>query len=332
MLRSADFTPNRQRAIWVEGELNQKLLTRLEPQILALTSQSRAPITLFINSTGGTPAVGERILNLAQLCRIITVAAPKAHSAAADILSAGDHACAYPESTLLYHGSRIPMLEHVTGEWANLATEVLTAANERAAASLARQSARRFMFVVSAQRAAFSQHRVDANDSSLTDLKCFQAILRGKLSPSARKVLKKAITRWDSYDGLLTHFQKEIGRGRRTSEKADLQKSMLHASIACEYQSNERNPAWSLGNGGLSRIRDHFFFLDEYFRNADEDEIGKLCEWWAPVTDANVESTYFLPFRSFLVALCRALQEGENEVTGMDAFWLGLIDTVRTPA
>ena len=31
---------------------------------------------------------------------------------------------------------------------------------------------------------------------------------------------------------------------------------------------------------------------------------------------------------SFFVALCHALQEGENELTATDAFWLGLIDEV----
>jgi hypothetical protein len=31
---------------------------------------------------------------------------------------------------------------------------------------------------------------------------------------------------------------------------------------------------------------------------------------------------------SFFVALCHALQEGENELTAIDAYWLGLVDEV----
>jgi hypothetical protein len=31
---------------------------------------------------------------------------------------------------------------------------------------------------------------------------------------------------------------------------------------------------------------------------------------------------------SFFVALCHALQEGENDVTAKDAYWLGLVDEV----
>jgi hypothetical protein len=37
---------------------------------------------------------------------------------------------------------------------------------------------------------------------------------------------------------------------------------------------------------------------------------------------------YFLPFSSFFVALCHALQQSENKLTAIDAFWLGLIDTL----
>jgi hypothetical protein len=47
------------------------------------------------------------------------------------------------------------------------------------------------------------------------------------------------------------------------------------------------------------------------------------------MTDSDVEADYFLQFRIFSLALCRALQEGENELTAMDALWLGLVDTVR---
>jgi len=31
---------------------------------------------------------------------------------------------------------------------------------------------------------------------------------------------------------------------------------------------------------------------------------------------------------AFFIALCHALQEGENELTAIDAYWLGLVDEV----
>jgi hypothetical protein len=104
----ADFTPNPDRAIWIDGEINKALENRLRPEILDLTSRSREPITAFIDSEGGSAAVSRRILDLlrstnqggASPCRILTVAASKARSAAADILSAGDFAIADPGSKL----------------------------------------------------------------------------------------------------------------------------------------------------------------------------------------------------------------------------------------
>jgi hypothetical protein len=96
----AKYTSNVNRSIWVRGEINKSLLEGLQPQVLDLTSRSRAPITVFIGSPGGNAAVGERIMSLLRsadqdgepACRIIAVALSKAQSAAADLLSAGDFA------------------------------------------------------------------------------------------------------------------------------------------------------------------------------------------------------------------------------------------------
>ena len=34
------------------------------------------------------------------------------------------------------------------------------------------------------------------------------------------------------------------------------------------------------------------------------------------------------PLWYFVVALCRLLQQGENRLTAVDAYWLGLVDEV----
>ncbi len=338
----ADYTPNPERAIHVQGTLTEGLLDRLEPEIRALTAANREPITVFIDSPGGRAVVGERILGLlrsttqddARASRIITVAVSRAGSSAADLLSAGDYAIASPGSALHYHGTRTPMPDGpVTGEWAMLLGEALTTSNERYAAQLARKSAQRFPFILAALRAEFEEYRAEAADANLSELKCFQSVLLRKLSPEAQKVLEKAIARWDGYNGLLRHFRKRIGRSRASN--TDLQKIMLSASIALECQSNKRNPNWNIGRGGMGRIRDHFYFLDAYFGNAHDVEL------WAPGASAKANEdaaapledresgSYFLPFRTFAFAICRALQDGDNRLTAMDALYLGLIDTVQ---
>jgi ATP-dependent protease ClpP protease subunit len=323
-------TPNPDRAIWVKGQLNEALLDRLRSAILVLTARNREPITLFVNSSGGQPEVAEGILSLlrrttqddARASRIITVAAPKAVSAAANLLSAGDFAIAHPNSTLLYHGGRWPLAGPITGDLAKLLAQTLPIWHERSAAALARTSVHRFLFIVSAHRELFARHRADAGDATLSDVNCFQAILRGKVSPAAQKVVERAMALYDGYNGLLLHFQKRLRRGR-TVTKAHLQKLMHYASIDFEYGSNKDNPAW---DGRLGRITDHVYFLNAYF------DLRTLCDWIAarpePQT-AEAAADDSLQFRLFFLALCRALQEGENYITPVDALWLGLIDTVR---
>jgi hypothetical protein len=327
----ADFTPNPGRAIWVEGQFNEALLERLRPRILDLTAQSREPITVFINSGGGAPEVARSILRLLvrttpgdeRVSRIITVAAPRAASAAANFLSAGDFAVAHPGSTLLYHGGRWPISDLVAaGEYALLYARTLPTFREMTASDLALVSMRRFRFIVSALRPLFAQHRADQGDPTLADLNCFQQILRGKLSPAGQKVLELAVPLCESYTGLLAHFHKRLRRRRASPTREHLQKLMLHASMAFEYESRKGKPAW---DGGLGRFSEHFYFLNAYF------DFGRLSDWAAghaeiPAAETDVEASQF---SLFFLALCRALQEGENELTPMDAMWLGLIDTVR---
>jgi ATP-dependent protease ClpP protease subunit len=330
MFRDADFTPNPDRAIWVEGQLNEALMDYLRPRILELTAQNREPITVFINSCGGNSEVGEGILRLLRrttqddprVSRIITVAAPKAESAAANLLSAGDWAVACLESRLLYHGARWPRELAFTSDSVTMA-RTLPTLHEVAAAALARDSVRRFLSIASVHRPLFAQHRTDKGAPTLTDLECFQAILRGRLSPTAQQVLEFAVPLSDIYNGLLLQFQKRLRRGRAVT-KAHLQKLMRHASIAFEDERSKDDLGW---DGGLGRISDYFYFLNAYF------DFGRLRDWVAsraePRTATDAEADYLLQFRLLLLALCRALQEGENNISAADAVWLGLIDTVR---
>lgn len=319
-----DFTPNPERAIWIEEKFTEALLERLRPQILELT-QSPVPISVFLNSGGGSPDAAEEILRLLRRttqdgarARVITVVMTKASSMAANFLSAGDFAIAHPDCTLLYHGGRWPLEDLVSdGEAGRLYAHTLPVFHERNAAVLAQNSVRRFLSIVSACRAIFAEHRA-AGDPALTDLECFQAILRGKLSPAGQAVLDRAIPLWRSSNGVLFHFQKKLRRGR-TVTKEHLRKLMLYSAFACECDP----AAW---DAGLAKICDQFYFLNSYF------DFGELRDYVAgreslPAgTDAE---EYFLQFRFFFHAICRALQEGENYITPVDALWLGLVDTIR---
>jgi ATP-dependent protease ClpP protease subunit len=338
----ADFTPNPDRAIWIDGEINKALEDRLRPRTLELTSHSREPISIFIDSDGGSPAVGDRIMSLlrsaedgAPASRIITVALSKAQSTAADLLSAGDFAIATPGSTLLFHGGSIPGLHSPRAKDLSLMAHGMTSLNEKRAVSLARRSASRSMSLASMVRSTFDEVRAEAKNPGLSDLNCFQRILRDRLSPAGQQILKRSTANCGAYRGLLNCFRTRM-RKVRSATRMDVQKAMLNASVAFELHTNGSRSNWSLSNGGLRRINDCFFFLDEFFGNASGDELGALSPWNALPNGAgprqqsreNRAPDYFC-FLPFFLAVGGALQVGENELTAMDAFWLGLIDTVR---
>jgi hypothetical protein len=123
---------------------------------------------------------------------------------------------------------------------------------------------------------------------------------------------------------------------------------MLRAIIHFEFKNNKNDPTWNFHNKGLMRVNDDFFLLQEYVLSAFGEQFRQLCERWSKFvltaeeisqldllpegerTKKKLEKLrpHFQPAWSFLVALCHALQEGENELSAIDAFWLGLIDEV----
>ena len=123
---------------------------------------------------------------------------------------------------------------------------------------------------------------------------------------------------------------------------------MLRAIIQFELKNNKSDPAWNFRGRGLGRVNDDFYLLQEYLASAFSDQFKQICDRWGKLIlspaelgeldqmpeDQRVEKKleklrpHFQPAWSFLVALCHALQEGENELSALDAFWLGLIDEV----
>jgi len=95
---------------------------------------------------------------------------------------------------------------------------------------------------------------------------------------------------------------------------------MLETAIATEYENSAGERESSLGAGGLGRISEYFFFLETYFQATNLAE----CASSDPVPDESTARS----FQLFRVSLCYSLQYGENELTALDALWLGLVDTV----
>src|SRR3974390_2059331 len=108
-----DYRENFARSVFLTGKITQETAYGLCPRIKELRAASGEPINLYIDSSGGSSAVGGGIRFLIKApdqdgrrCRLITVVIGTAASAAADLLALGDYAIAEPQADILYHGSR----------------------------------------------------------------------------------------------------------------------------------------------------------------------------------------------------------------------------------
>jgi hypothetical protein len=96
-------------------------------------------------------------------------------------------------------------------------------------------------------------------------------------------------------------------------------------------------------------LTEDFYLLTEYLEGKQNQKLHQWCSDFGKfainpsekaivdgITDEKQKTEKIIelvqpviePVWSFFVALCHALQEGENELTARDAYWLGLIDEV----
>lgn len=354
-----NFRINPQRAIYVTGLIDDALVSRLTPQILRLQSVNRLPISVYIDSPGGSVNSMETILRLLNLtdqdssgpCNIVTAVTTRAASAAADLLSSGDYALAFPNSSILYHGLRTFEKNPLTFEATSMLANALRVSNDYYAMTLARKIEDRFSFRYVTVRNDFDKFRADKSAPSMSDLDCFVEIIAAKLSGGAKKVWMKAKDRHGRYQDLLDSVlnKTKLRRNSATRKLAEVEAENINAIVAFELKTNKKNPQWSFRTEGLGRLADDFFLLNEYITTYSSDRLQRWCtsfgKWTLPTSEAEeiekiadekerseklVEKVrpILQPIWSFFVALCHALQEGENELTAIDAYWLGLVDEV----
>jgi len=357
LVPNPNFRPNPNRSVNIDGTIDDHLVSRLTPAILSLQHANREPITVYIlNSPGGNVSSMETVLRLLKspdqdssaLCRVITVVTGRAASAAADLLSSGDYAIAYPKSTLLYHGIRTYGQRPLTVQSTSLLAHVLRISNDYYAMELAKKIEYRFVFRFLVLKGSFQKFREENPTRTLTDLECFTGLLASKLSQRAQQVCNKGSERYGRYNALLSSVMKKE-QPASTKRIAEIEARRLKAIVDFEVSSNKKTPEWSFRDGGLSRLADDFFLLNEYLETHTTERIKQWCTSLGKFalteaerseidgiadeparTEKMIEKVQPIlqPVWSFFVALCHALQEDENELTATDAYWLGLVDEV----
>jgi ATP-dependent protease ClpP protease subunit len=345
--------------VYVVGQINRDLVSRLTPQIFELQNESRDPITVYIDSPGGSVLMMETLLRTLRLtdqdssdpCHIITAVTTRAASAAADLLSSGDYAVVFPHSTIMYHGVRTQDSDPLTVESTSALTTILRRSNDRYAVELARKIDDRFKFrFLFAHGTGFGEVRAKHPNQQLSDVQCFIEFIEGKLSRGGRDVWHRAKERHERYTELFTQVLKKVkgpGVANMTAAKADAE--ALKAIIEYELKANKNKTAWSFKGGGIERLTDDFFLFHEYLSGFAG---GRLQSWSAdlgklvlpPEEAKQIEAVQdekerqkkldatvlplLEPLAAFFAAFCHALQEGENELTATDAYWFGLVDEV----
>jgi hypothetical protein len=284
--------------------------------------------------------------NLAAPCDIITAVTTRAASAAADLLSSGDYAIAFPGSTVLHHGIRRFERNPLTLESASLLGELLRVFNDVYAMRLAQKIENRFSFRYVTARSEFDAYREKNAAPAMGELECFIGVIEEHLSEDAKKLWKKAKERHGRYHDLIAIvFQRA---GAPSENLARSQADVIKAIVDFEVMSNANNPEWNFRTGGVGRMVDDFFLLEEYVTTNNSDRLKEWCtsfgRWTLnaeqtaevdaiPDEQAQLEKVIELvrpilqPVWTFFVALCHALQEGEK-LTATDAYWLGLVDEV----
>jgi len=359
--------PDPARAIFLQGTIDRQLVARLEPQIVQLQHASRDPISIFIHSPGGNIANATEILALLRCvdqdgrapCKTITVVTTYAASAAANLLTAGEYAIAYPNAYLHFHGVRMYRDDAITVEKAADAARDLKANNHQAALSLARNCRSKFFFRYVSVRSELDRFRVAGSSTSEKD--AFVALLRDRLSPLGRQVLDKAEQRNEKYEKLSAAILKSRAMDNLFGSLKNAQPNqfskyyrkieaeMIKSIVSFELQRNAKDPAWSFSGTGMTQVNDDFILFNEYLGQHSDDWIVAFAEiWWhfllseeqkrdvSAISEDEARKAAIaakltptlLPLWLFLGSICYVLQEEENPLRPMDAFWLGLIDEV----
>jgi ATP-dependent protease ClpP protease subunit len=354
------YRENSLRAIHILGLITPELLAGLTPRLTLLRAEPKAPITVYIDSPGGSTQVLDALERLLRTpdqdgnTRLLTtVVTHRAASAAADLLIAGDYAIAFPGSTIYYHGTRTSA-DGLTVEDAQMMAGRLRYANERFALRLAQRIISRLLFLLTAHRSEIDEDpgeiRLDSPVAVLAEL--LQRRL-SKISPAIAGWVKSARqyqmeTRDLVRDLLDTVFpqtdESKSEHWRQTEAR------LTKALIDIELKRTDLPDDWTFSSVGWEELQRHFFQVIDFFDGEHRRyhslllstygsmllTKGELAEYRAMENDPAKAYAWLKEnvghrmsdFWYFVVCLCRRLQTGENEMPAEAAYWLGLVDEV----
>jgi len=330
----------------------------LTPEINRLRLSCLDPVTIYIDSPGGSPFHAEHIRQLIQApnpdggrCRVITVVTGTAASAAADMLAFGNYAIAFPHSFILYHGFRTSADSTLTYEGASSLASSLQESNECYAVRLARCAFPRFCFRMSQFKDELQQYIGQPAVRMTLSIEQLIGSLTKKISSTNAGLIREAAQKQELIENLTRSVTKHLGR--RNIEKlsyAEFEAELLKGIINHKTRSH-KDEHWSLSGQGLAEVSNDFkllhdfhfgsqkrdlerfsktlgkLFLRENERQEYEqlklDEAGQLA-WLKERVEKRLHPLWY-----FVVSFSRLFQTTDYSLQPDEAYWLGLIDEVR---
>ncbi|MFP3647054.1 ATP-dependent Clp protease proteolytic subunit [Paraburkholderia sp. SIMBA_054] len=230
-------TINWRRCLHIDSVIEDDFVNSLIPRILEMRQESNDPITVAINSPGGSLAALEALVRLltgpdqdGRRGEIVTVSVRDAHSAAANLLAFGTYAVALPHSEILFHDIRFHGMEDVTPAVARIAADRLQLANEEFALKLANRIFNRLVWNYLDVRPEFDDIRDEWSekykeyceilakcDSGLetnnqVDIASFATALFSKVSKSSEGLIDQAMQHLGTW-GFMTGIAKKAPSG-----------------------------------------------------------------------------------------------------------------------
>ncbi len=347
-----NYRENSERSIYICEQFSDKLLQQLTPVINKLRLGSTDPITVYLDSPGGNPAISERLKRLLKAPdqdgksrRIITVATNDVASAAADLLIAGDYAIAYDHAEILVHGTRMTR-PTVTNEEAQMLAQALNISNSIYAQRLAEIAVFNLAFLARTFSADVAAENAPGGFvDQFEKIGKLGAFIRGNLSESNQGIVTSVLNDLRSYQQLATHLYTKL---ENVPEGIERDVQTLKLIVDWKFEQLRGNPDAAIDENFLLRVQRSYFdylrfehkLFDRTFNRVYEEIAVNLMSPDQQAEHAKLPPKdqrgflnkhafwEFYPIYLFSTMLAHRLQSGENNLTAHDAYYLGLINEV----
>lgn len=310
---------NYERVIFVQGNLDDNLVSNLTPKIVSLRKNSRSPITVFIDSPGGSVTSAEIIRELLETpdqmgrtCWINTVVTGQACSAAADLLASGDYIISYPSAYIHFHGIRA-RTEEITVEQAGYLQEELMSLNKSAAVRLAVTVFDRMLLNYLKVRGQLQVVRDVLGDQldnfnillgdGTIDVPAFVFYLLEKVKEPYKNILIDCIHKTSKMSLIVKKFQEEAenqrqlppivramlkkaGEEEESESKMSIREELILLNVLLADKIKE-NPNWRLTTQDFNELEQDFLQLNAMINAGDEvcDRLRKFVDLFMPPKD-----------------------------------------------